>query len=673
MKRFGALLVAFCLLFTGAVAEGTGETRTAELTSDSLTVYRVKETGQNDTQQYTLDYPAFESQDDSLAAYLTQTITEPLLALRRTTPMNEADAYEGGNHDVIRMSFFASLDFDGVLSVEASVGGRSADQQRSEMLFFYRIIDLNARRELTVYDLFTEPREAVDAAIRAAVYAIQSAQSLAIVTDASQVPAPNSIFLSADVFRCLYAAGTVSAKATVVDVPWEQLSLTKAPVLSGVPSEPVAVADDAYPDEEDVQVTSLAAGDSPLSSEAIAARVTANDWLMEGQILRFASDGSISATTGDVPALIAYRIQDGRIYLDSAERPDQAADVFETQTGLLLQFDPEISDYETITLLAVQGDAQPAVVTPPPVGAAETVTVTTPTPLPLTGDDAVLADFLTDGLWKPLGSDGNVYYQFTPDGKLLTIEVSTYTLEQGELISDALSGAVSAGGTAFTLTDEQGGQTGYVLNRSATAIPGEAFVTATPTPQPTPTPEPTPEVTPEPTPEPTATPEPTPTLSPYELAADMAPTLAALSDASFEKRQTLKVYSAPDEASFRDSRAQVTTDDKVQIYGVTGDWVLVAYEIGNGSKGRIGYIENSTLANAETVAQLALVNIPLKLTKKANATDDPLRGKGKLFDIAKDTEVTLLAFLGKDWAYVETTYKSKPCRVFIPRSALMQD
>ena len=55
------------------------------------------------------------------------------------------------------------------------------------------------------------------------------------------------------------------------------------------------------------------------------------------------------------------------------------------------------------------------------------------------------------------------------------------------------------------------------------------------------------------------------------------------------------------------------------------------------------------------------------------ATDDPLNGKGKLFDLNKDASVTLLAFMGSDWAYVETTYKNKTCRVFISRSALMEE
>ena len=306
-----------------------------------------------------------------------------------------------------------------------------------------------------------------------------------------------------------------------------------------------------------------------------------------------------------------------------------------------------------------------------PVTNAPATEVPTPTPMPLTGDDADIAAFLAQGLWKRIGTDGNTYYQFTPDGKLLTIEVTPYTVENGALSSEVFSGEVVAGGTAFTVKTADGEQIGYVLNRSATAIPVEEFVTATPTPPPTPTPTLGP--TPTPSPTPTPTPVPTPTLSPYEQAAQTAPTLAALGDAAFAKRQSFDVYSAPDKQSYRDPNAKVTTDDQVSIYGVAGDWVLVSYKIGNGSRGRVGYIANDTLADPDNVAQLAFANIPLKLTKKVKATDDPLNGKGKLFDLNKDASVTLLAFMGSDWAYVETTYKNKTCRVFISRSALMEE
>ena len=158
-----------------------------------------------------------------------------------------------------------------------------------------------------------------------------------------------------------------------------------------------------------------------------------------------------------------------------------------------------------------------------------------------------------------------------------------------------------------------------------------------------------------------------------EIARQQAPLLAPLDDASFEKRNSLRVYSAPDENSYRDSKAQVTTDETVAIYGVVGDWVLVSYHIGNGSRGRVGYIESVTLNDKDTVAKLELASVKMTLVKNANATDDPLNAKTKLFTLKKGDEVTLLAFMGEEWAYVETTYEEKPCRAFIPLSALGEE
>ncbi|MDD3214150.1 MAG: hypothetical protein PHY64_12315, partial [Eubacteriales bacterium] len=92
-----------------------------------------------------------------------------------------------------------------------------------------------------------------------------------------------------------------------------------------------------------------------------------------------------------------------------------------------------------------------------------------------------------------------------------------------------------------------------------------------------------------------------------------------------------------------------------------------------GSRGRIGYIGTDTLANADTVAKLNFTDISITLTKNASATDDPLLGKDELFSLKKGSTVTLLAFLGIDWAYIETTYQGDTCRAFIPRSALISE
>lgn len=162
---------------------------------------------------------------------------------------------------------------------------------------------------------------------------------------------------------------------------------------------------------------------------------------------------------------------------------------------------------------------------------------------------------------------------------------------------------------------------------------------------------------------------PTPTLSPYEEADLIAPRIAVSETAVFEKARTLQVYSAPSEDSWAADGAQVTTDDTVAIYGMESGWVLVSYTIGNGSRGRFGYIDDKTI-NRESVEQLTFCYLPLTLAYGANATDDPLRGQGTVTTLQKGDQVTLLAFMGDDWAYVEIVLEGKPCRLFIPRKAL---
>ena len=149
-----------------------------------------------------------------------------------------------------------------------------------------------------------------------------------------------------------------------------------------------------------------------------------------------------------------------------------------------------------------------------------------------------------------------------------------------------------------------------------------------------------------------------------------APELEPVS-AVFKTRRSLDVYSAPNDASYRNANAQVTTNDSVIVYGVVDNWVLVSYPIGyNNIKGRIGYIQNITLSEPESVHQLQFADVKIELKRSASATDDPIYGQKALFRISKGDTITLLAFMGDEWAYVETDYLGQQCRVFIPRAAV---
>ena len=538
--------------------------------------------------------------------------------------------------------------------------------------------------------------------------------------------------------RVFYGADTISKDARLVDLAWEQLSLSQSHWLTGEAApEAEAINEEAAETEttgdelaNGEQTTEAApADDAALEGKAISEEAaeaeTTGDELANGEQTTEAAPADDAALEGEAISEETAETETTGDELANGEQTTEAAPADDAALeGEAIS--EEATEAETASGESANGEqtteAAPAAVelstvTPTPVAPAETpvsvsgqpvaeaapvaeitpapaatinpnytlAPVITPTPMPLTADDETILMVLERGLWKQLGSDGSTYYQFTADGKLLTVQVSSYSLEGGQLISDAFTGEVTLGGdSAFTLRDEAGNPTGYVLNRDGEAVAPAEFVTPSPTPVPTPTPEPTltptptPEPTPTPTPEPTPTPTPeptpTPTLSPYVQALMEAPNLQALNDAAFREIKTMKVYSAPSEAAYRNENAQVDTNDKVDIYGTTHDgWVLVYYPIGNGSRGRMGYIQNTTLADAEGVQQLPFTAISMPLTKNAKGTEDPLIGQAVSMELKKGTEVTLLAFMGEEWAYVETTREGMQYRFFIPQNALMTE
>lgn len=597
MKRILALLTALCLLFSAAAAENDQSETTADGSACGVTIWRNHLETETGLKQMVLDYPTFECDDETFAQFLTENITEPIRAMS----MLDAGAVRGG--------YYASLDFDGVLSIEASVHKLPQDAVAAEVELFYAIVDLNGKRFLELNDLFTEPDAVVDEAICNAVYAQAAPMGLLLetITDSGLVPLPDSYYLTQDALRVLYDTQTLNEQAVALDLRWENLPLSWSPVLT-----------------------------RETSSEA--------------------SVGIIGGADGPTAIFVSK----------GAEIPDATLVPFMTATPM-----PTVTPYPAETL----------------VPNFELAPVVTPTPMPVAGNDAIMVDVLTHGLWKPLGTEGDMYYQFTADGKLLTVTVTDYTVEEGVLTSDVLNGKLDIGSdSAFVLRDGDE-MSGYVLNRQGERVAPEEFVTPSPTPMPTPTPSPTPDPTPTPTPTPTPsptptptptptpepTPTPTPTLSPYENALKIAPHMTALPEAAFEHVRTLKVYSAPGETTWAADGAQVTTDESVAIYGVENGWVLVSYAIGDGSRGRIGYIENTTLANPESVPNPGFCSLPITLARNAKATDDPLRSQNVITTLQKGDEVTLLAFFNEQWAYVQTTLESKVCRLFIPVSALKEE
>lgn len=606
MKRWMALAAAVLLALsvTAVLAEGT-----VDVTGDGVTVLRNHRENETESLLEVVDYPTFACDDSQLQAFLEEEITQPIQALCAVEEGLSGQA-------TIRGGYYASMDFEGLLSVEATIRYQAPGSDETEYRFFYCIADLVTRRMLDVTDLFEDDGDVVETALRRAVYDRASQQGILgeDITSASAVPLPDSYYLTTEVFRTIYDADMLTADPVVIDLPWELL-------------DELTFASRAESSDAAIAIIGGADGPTAIFVADTLPQETEETLPPDEEII----GGADEPTVIDLPAAI--------------QTPMPTVTPFPETT-----LDPNFSLPEVVT----------------------------PTPMPLASSDAITVDVLTHGLWKPLGTDGSTYYQFTADGKLLTVQIEDYTVTDGYLESDSLRGTLDIGSdSAFTLRADNGDLSGYVLNRQGEAVAPEEFVTPTPTPVPTPTPTPTPvptaTPTPTPTPSPTPTPVPTPTLSPYQRAEVEAPVLAPLSGFSFEKARTLNVYTAPSENAWRDRKAQVTTNENVSIYGVTGEWVLVSYTIGNGSRGRFGYIDDMTLDNPESVPQLAFANLSMALLTDADATDDPLYGQAAITSLKAGDQVTLLAFMGSEWAYVETSVEGKVSRLFIPRQALMQE
>ena len=685
MKRFCALLLALCLL--GACLPVLAEETTVDLEKDGITVHRHHEVTKTKNQRYAVDYPTFTCDDAKLEEFLTQAVSQPIRQRCTMEESEDTSGYESGQMDTISSGYTVSMDFPGLLSAEASFRYQAAGSNVVQTDFFWAVVSLDEQQTLGLYDLFTEPKETVDAILRNAVFmqGIGGGFLKADITESSQIPLPNSYYLMENALRVFYGADTISKDARLVDLAWDQLSLSQSHWLTGE-AAPEAEAAANGSDEERSDDAAL---EGEAISEETAEAETTGDELANGEQTTEAAPAGDAALEGEA---INEEAAETETTGDELANGEQTSDAAPAAVELSTVPPTPVAPAETPVSVSEPPAAvvtPAAEITPAPAATINPnytlAPVITPTPMPLTADDETILMVLERGLWKQLGSDGSTYYQFTADGKLLTVQVSSYSLEGGQLISDAFTGEVTLGGdSAFTLRDEAGNPTGYVLNRDGEAVAPAEFVTPsptpvpTPTPEPTPTPTPTPEPTPTPTPEPTPTPTPeptpTPTLSPYVQALMEAPSLQALNDASFVETKTMKVYSAPSEAAYRNENAQVDTNDKVDIYGTTHDgWVLVYYPIGNGSRGRMGYIQNTTLADAAGVQQLPFTAISMPLTKNAKGTEDPLIGQAVSMELKKGTEVTLLAFMGEEWAYVETTREGMQYRFFIPQNALMTE
>lgn len=114
-------------------------------------------------------------------------------------------------------------------------------------------------------------------------------------------------------------------------------------------------------------------------------------------------------------------------------------------------------------------------------------------------------------------------------------------------------------------------------------------------------------------------------------------------------------------------KAAVSPRGWAQVFGVEDGYAMIQYAIGPGHF-RIGYIPDRYLEDWRTPDTLGFSRVKAKVTRKAEATDDPL-GKGQpLAGLAPGQEVTLLSRMG-GMAYFEGREGGKAYRAFAPLTA----
>lgn len=133
--------------------------------------------------------------------------------------------------------------------------------------------------------------------------------------------------------------------------------------------------------------------------------------------------------------------------------------------------------------------------------------------------------------------------------------------------------------------------------------------------------------------------------------------------------QKLEVYTGPGVNYVRSAngKASVSTNENVKIAGVENGWVVIEYEINNGSK-RIGYVNRHGLKDKLDLDEMEFYYDPGKTAEDCILTDEPDGNETPLMQLKAETSVTLLGPYG-EWCYVEVETEDGLARGFIPRSS----
>lgn len=162
------------------------------------------------------------------------------------------------------------------------------------------------------------------------------------------------------------------------------------------------------------------------------------------------------------------------------------------------------------------------------------------------------------------------------------------------------------------------------------------------------------------------------------LCAAVLPAQAATLDqyASAKFGKNYPVYSGPGENYYRanSGKALYGSGGTARVYGVTGNWILIGYQLSNGDY-RIGYIAKEAINYMTNIKgdinyNLTFDNILMYTKTAVPITDDPIIKCKGITTIAANTPVTLLATM-EQWAYIEVQDGPQKMRGFVKADYLV--
>lgn len=137
-------------------------------------------------------------------------------------------------------------------------------------------------------------------------------------------------------------------------------------------------------------------------------------------------------------------------------------------------------------------------------------------------------------------------------------------------------------------------------------------------------------------------------------------------------KEKYDVFAAPGRSSYRaaNGKAEMSTNDWVQIFGEEDGWLLVQYDISRDQM-RFGYIDASALPRNTEVQPLVWYDLPEQTIKYGvSVTDDPLVSNSVIHRLGTGEKVKVLSSFGS-WYYIETTDNyGRLLRGFVPRSCI---